>query len=52
MKCPPTTLKKKMIGFKDIFAVRTKGKRLSILNKEKNSGLDILLSLEFFKFLF
>jgi hypothetical protein len=31
MKCPPTTLKRKMIGFKDIFAVRTKGKGLSIL---------------------
>jgi hypothetical protein len=43
MKCPPTTLKiNKMIGFKDIFAVRTKGKRLSILNKgKKNRELDI-----------
>jgi hypothetical protein len=31
MRCPPTTLKRKLIGFKDIFADRTKGKRLCIL---------------------
>ncbi len=45
-----------MIGFKDIFVVRTKGKRLSILAnhyfEQGKKKVDTLLSLEFLKVFF